>query len=116
MGDHYIPRKYLKGFTEAPDSDFIFCFVKNESRFYKVNIIRIAQENNLNLPSVEQYLSNDIEDPCKLIFDKIAEKTNLDENEKLCFAKYIVLLIMRNPERIDISGEWLNNDGKGGKI
>ena len=61
MGYHYIPRYYLKGFTEVDDSEFIWAYEKGTQNFFRTNIRNVAQETRFYSDETESYLTDAIE-------------------------------------------------------
>ena len=57
MGDHYVPRYYLKGFTKD-DGKRIWVYDKNERRSFATQVQSIANETAFYSPEVERYLAN----------------------------------------------------------
>jgi len=70
MGDHYIPRHYLKGFVEPKSNDQIWVYEKGKTEPFKTNIKKIVQANNYYPDSVESFLSREIESPTALSLKK----------------------------------------------
>jgi hypothetical protein len=97
MGDHYIPKFYLKGFTENEKVDSIWVYNKNGDTF-KASIRKIAQENRLYSKEMEEFLANRVEDPANKITRKIRERQTLSEEEKVVFSQYMMVMWKRVPK------------------
>ncbi|MFC1833648.1 DUF4238 domain-containing protein [Thermodesulfobacteriota bacterium] len=97
MGDHYIPRHYLKGFAQH-DGKQIWVYDKQDQRQFPTQVKSIANETRFYSPKTEQYLANTIEGPANLVLDKIRQKKPIDDKDKDVFAQYIVVMIKRVPE------------------
>ncbi len=52
MGDHYVPRYYLKGFSQN-DGKTIYVYDKTERRSFKTQVKSIANETDFYSPEVE---------------------------------------------------------------
>jgi hypothetical protein len=97
MGDHYIPRFYLKGFTENPDSEFIYVYEKGKRDGFKANIRKIAQENRFYPEEIEQYLANVIEENAKPAISKIRDLQPISFEDKVHLSKYMMAMLKRVP-------------------
>jgi hypothetical protein len=62
MGDHYVPRAYLRGFCEK-GTEMIFAYEKGSRRSFRTNIVNVAQERNYYPKDVEKRLASEVEDP-----------------------------------------------------
>lgn len=104
---HYIPRYYLKGFSN-PSSDLVWTYDKfNEKASFSTNPINIAVEKDfykLNLYegkkdtiALEQYFAEEVETPVNIILDKISEKRRINLEEKFKLSFYIYALYRRVP-------------------
>ena len=100
MGDHYIPRYYLKGFTES-ESDIIWVYQKDSQSPFKATAANIANINNFYSREVEEHLANDIEEPAKKVFDKIRGLQQIEFEDKETLAKYLMVLWKRVPKQKD---------------
>jgi hypothetical protein len=97
MGQHYIPRYYLEGFTEFPDSSNIWVYEKGDDRVFQTSIKSVANENNRWPRSVEEYLANRIETPAKPVLDKIRNRRPITQSDKDTLSAYMVLMLQRVP-------------------
>jgi hypothetical protein len=96
MGDHYIPRYYLKGFTgEAQNSVWVYDKVK--AKTFKASTERVAQEIGFYSRKVEEYLANMVESPANAIINKIRERQLVAPDEKLLLSKYMMVMHKRVP-------------------
>lgn len=98
MGDHYIPRFYLKGFEDPSRTDFIWVYFRDKPLLH-TSIKNIAQENNYYSREIEQRLANEVEEPANQVIRKIREKQDISQEEKLILAKYMIVMWKRVPER-----------------
>jgi len=96
MGHHYVPRKYLKGFTEDC-TDFVWVYEKGSQRTFKANVTKVGQETGYYSPYVEEFLANEVESPGHGILQRIRERKPISADEKRSFTNYIVALIKRGP-------------------
>lgn len=66
MGDHYIPRHYLKGFC-SPGKDLLWVYQIGRGQPFQVNVLKVANEKGYYSTEVEQYLADEIESPTALL-------------------------------------------------
>jgi len=97
MGDHYIPRFYLKGFTQSPESDRIWVYERGKESGFISSVKSIANEKHLYTREVEAYLANQVEGRANPIIRKIREHIPISSEEKKALAKYILVLWKRVP-------------------
>ena len=109
MGHHYLPRYYLKGFLQNPQSRFLYQYEKGKGRAIKGSLENLAQENNLYSPELETRLNAEIEEPAKRILDKIRGKLRISETEKKTFSEYVVIMMMRIPEKKETVKQWFES-------
>lgn len=102
MGDHYIPKYYLKQFADSTRKDSIWVF-RNGNLPFITAIRKIAQEDEFYSNQVEKLLANEVEDPVKKIFNKIQERKSISQDEKISFAKYMMVMWKRVPR----TKEWM---------
>jgi hypothetical protein len=106
MRNHYLPQSYLRGFTEASDSEFIFRYEKNSNNVIRTNIINVGQENKLYSDELETALANEYDSPGKKILDAIMGRQKLTEQQKALFTDYILMLNERVPESKANAEKW----------
>lgn len=106
MGHHYLPRYYLKGFLENPQNRFLYQYEKGKTKAIKGSLENLAQENDLYSPELETRLNAEIEEPAKRILDKIREKLRISQTEKEKFSEYMVIMMMRIPEKREAIKQW----------
>jgi hypothetical protein len=106
MGDHYLPRYYLKGFLEDSRREKICRYEKGKTQVITASLTKVAQENDLYSPELETYLNTEIEVPSKEILDKIRAFRKISPTEKLKFSEYIVVMMARIPEMRIKVGAW----------
>ena len=44
MGKHYVPQKYLRGFSDPKDPSAIWMYDKKAARFTHASVEKVAQE------------------------------------------------------------------------
>lgn len=101
MGQHYIPRYYLEGFSEFPNSSNIWVYEKGSNRKFRTAIKTIANENNRWPKSVEEYLANQIEAPTKPVLDKIRSRQPIIQSDKDTLSAYMVIMLQRVPKGLE---------------
>lgn len=97
MGDHYVPRYYLKGFSQN-DGKTIYVYDKTDRRCFVTQVKSIANETDFYSPEVEEYLANTIETPANRILNKIREKVAISVIDKQILSAYIICMMKRVPE------------------
>ena len=98
MGQHYVPKYYLNGFTGLSDSPYIYVYEKGAKEILRTNIKNVANENRRWSEKVEKYLSNQIEIPAQPVFEKIRNRRSITQNDKNILSAYMVVLIERVPK------------------
>jgi hypothetical protein len=96
MGLHYVPRKYLEGFTEV-STDFVWVYDKDTGKKYRKNITNVAQEKEYYSLGVEEYLKKEVEDSGHVVLDQIRGKMLISTADKRILSEYIVALMKRGP-------------------
>jgi hypothetical protein len=97
MGDHYIPKYYLKGFTQN-ESESIYAFDKAEKKCFLTQPKSVANETDYYSQQVEAYLSEKIEFPANDVIRKIRDQNPITPDDKLKLAIYMLCMIKRVPE------------------
>ncbi len=97
MGDHYVPRYYLKGFCPESTNN-IWVFDKKENTSYQTQVKSTANQNNFYTDYLEKHLTEEIENPANEVLSRIWDMQLLTANEKLVFSQYIYKLIKRVPK------------------
>jgi len=97
MGDHYVPRYYLKGFSQD-DGKRICVYDKNEWRCFTTQVKSIANETDFYSPEVEEYLANSIEAPANDVLKKIRDRTGISTDDKQVLSAYMTCMIKRVPK------------------
>jgi hypothetical protein len=100
MGHHYVPRYYLRGFCQNFE-DSIWVYDRQESRKFKANIRKIANERKFYSNSLENTLSLEVENPANYILDKVRSRIPLSEEDRKILSDYIVILWKRVPKAKD---------------
>lgn len=101
MRNHITPQHYLKGFIHNNDGTLWVYDKHKEKKKYSSTTTNIGVEKNFYSDSTELYLSQDIEQPAIVVFDKIALREPITPNDKEIFSEYIAVMIKR--------GHWSKN-------
>jgi hypothetical protein len=96
MGHHYIPRKYLRGFS-GMDPEKIWVYDKKEKRFFEGGVAKIAQEKAFYDDDVEVELNSAVESPANPVIDKLRRHESIDSEERARVALYIAVMHARVP-------------------
>jgi hypothetical protein len=97
MGDHYVPRKYLRGFCEPGSEDMLWQYDKQRGQFNRVSVATIANERRFYSPDVEAKLASLVENPANAAIDKLRHGTTIDAADREHLALYIATMIKRVP-------------------
>jgi hypothetical protein len=96
MGDHYVPRYYLKGFSQN-EGKTIYVYDKIEQRCFATQVKSIANETDFYSPEVEEYLANVIEAPANDVLKKIRSRVEISGTEKQPLSAYMTCMMKRVP-------------------
>lgn len=99
--NHYVPRYYLKGFTEASTSEMMFVYEKGTDKLFHTQVKNIGNEKGLYTDEIEAILANDIESAANPILKKLRDFQNISVDEKLIFSRYMFSMFLRVPKRLD---------------
>lgn len=97
MGDHYVPRYYLKGFSHN-NGKTIYVYDKTERRCFATQVKSIANETDFYSPAVEEYLANIIETPANDVLKKIRKRVAISAYEKQILSAYMTCMMKRVPK------------------
>ena len=98
MGEHYIPRYYLSGFTQKSKPPLIWVYEKGSSQVFATQIKNVGHETYYFPDNFETYLANEIETPANIVLRKIRERKIITAKNKIILSNYIVVLWKRVPE------------------
>lgn len=99
--NHYIPKFYLKGFTEASTSEMIYVYQKGKENPFRTQIKNIGNEKGLYTDELEAVLANDIEQSANPILQKLRDFQPILEDEKLTFSRYMYSMFIRVRKRLN---------------
>lgn len=97
MGDHYVPRYYLKGFSQN-DGKTIYAYDRTTRCCVATQVKSIANETDFYSPEVEEYLANIIETPANGVLKKIRERVAISTSEKQLLSAYMTCMMKRVPK------------------
>lgn len=95
MGNHYVPKYYLKGFAQ---NDRIWVYDRNAKREFLSQPKVVAHETAMYPGEVEKYLENKVEGPAKSAIEKVRHCEAISEDDRILLANYIINLWKRVPE------------------
>ena len=101
MGQHYIPKYYLNGFSDPFKPASIWVYERGSRRVFCTATENVANENRRWPESVEQYLANRIEEPAKPVLDKMRNHQLITVNDKQTFSDYMVIMLKRVPKDLE---------------
>jgi len=96
MGDHYVPRYYLNGFSKDGGKT-IWVYDKKDRRKFSTQVKSIANETSFYSPEVEQYLANSVEGPANNVLEKIRERAKITTVDKKILSAYMTCMMKRVP-------------------
>jgi hypothetical protein len=99
MRCHYLPKKYLKGFTNSTTGK-LWTYTKKGEK-YPCNIDKVAKINNWYPDEVERFLADEVENPANDILDKVRSLRNISKKEKQVLSEYMVVMMKRVPRGKD---------------
>jgi hypothetical protein len=97
MGDHYVPKYYLKGFSKD-EGKTIWVYDKQESRKFSTQVKNVATETRFYTPRIEEYLANDIERQANKVLRKIRGRNKITVDDKKILSEYMVVMMKRVPQ------------------
>ncbi|MBU1208142.1 MAG: DUF4238 domain-containing protein [Proteobacteria bacterium] len=97
MGEHYIPKYYLRGFTQE-STDLICVYDKKEGGHFLTQIKNVANETGLYPPETEKYLANCIEGPANSVLNKIRQRKQITGTDKKILGEYMAVMWKRIPQ------------------
>jgi hypothetical protein len=100
MGYHYIPQKYLRGFTGPTCPDALWQFDKKMHRYSErpVPISKIAQRRSFYDSQTEKLLNDQVEVPGNRVLDKLRSgNLSLKDEERRHLSVYIATMLKRVP-------------------
>jgi len=95
MRNHYLPRKYLKGFTNSTTSK-LWVYTK-EGKVFPSSTNNTAVEKGYYSDDLEQYLADEVENPANDVLEKIRSHHGISNDEKIEFARYLAAMMKRVP-------------------
>lgn len=97
MGKHYLPQYYLKGFSK---DDISICMYEKKVGILArdVAIKKVASMADFYSPGLERQLADDVEKAAHKVLDRIRNKEQINNEEKIALSEYIVSFIKRVPE------------------
>ena len=101
MGQHYLPKYCLDGFTDSPTSSNIWVYEKGSNQIFKRPIKTVASENKRWPKSTEKYLANQVEEPANPVLDKIRNRQPITQGDKDVLSAYMVVMLQRVPRGLE---------------
>ncbi len=96
MGDHYVPRYYLRGFTG--EDDRLWVFDRTTGQVFPSQPKSVANENGMYGAELEQFLANEIEEPAKDAIARMRTGRIPGDDDRLVLARYVAMQWKRGPE------------------
>ncbi len=95
MGNHYIPKMYLRRF--ADDKGCVWTHDRVKRAISHPGVPAIGHEINMYSEEVEDALNHKVEGPTHVIFERILARHSLSDADRSALAKYIVVMWKRVP-------------------
>jgi hypothetical protein len=99
MGKHYVPQKYLAGFATANNPSQVWMYDKQERKWARAAISRVAQERDYFDPETESQLAISVEAPVHKMLAKLRRLEAISAEEREALALYAAVMLMRVPRR-----------------
>ena len=94
MGKHYVPQLLLRGFTHNGKLDV---YDKVRALWFSSQPKSVANEGDLWPDEVETFITETVEEPARNVIERLRQKLQLTEQERLALARYIAFLWKRVP-------------------
>jgi hypothetical protein len=94
VGNHYVPREYLRGFTEQ-GTEMIWVYDKRASKQFRQNILHVCQQTGYYSDETEKYLAQEIEATGHPVLRNIRTGKGITSTEKQALSIYIATLLKR---------------------
>jgi hypothetical protein len=114
VGNHYVPRQYLRGFAADEAARTIWMFDKSTMEFGErpVAIGKVAQRSGYYSPEDEVALNDLVERPGNLVLKKLRENPDLlardlSQEERAHFSFYIATMLSRVPHKRNVAATLL---------
>ena len=98
MRHHYVPKHYLKGFTENADGKRVWVYPLGSDEPFAAGLDRVANETGFYTQDVESFLSEEVENPAIQVIDKLRAREEINSEEKLRLATYMAVMLKRVPK------------------
>ena len=98
MLNHYLPRYYLKGFTESPTSQLVWIYERNTNNVFRAPVAKVACQHGFYSDSDEEYLANQIEGPANPVIQKVRERQDISAEDKILLSRYLSVMWRRVPD------------------
>jgi hypothetical protein len=98
------------GFTEQPESPYIFRYEKGEKQTIRTNIKNVAQEIGFYSLDVERFLAEKIESPSTPVLAAIRNRQPITLEDRRILVRYMIVMIIRVPLSKEIRIEWLKQN------
>lgn len=106
MGQHYVTRFYLKGFSSEDSNGKIHCYLKKKEKHFYASIAKVAQKKKLHPQNTEDYLTQEIEQPGNRVLKNLREGKFPDKIQKYEFCRYLGAQQKRVPHHKERMIEW----------
>ena len=99
MGKHYVPQKYLRGFSDPSSPSKIWMYDKKTAQFAYASIEKVAQEADFYSDDTEKQLSQRIESPAHKVLNRLRRGERMTSTERATLGLYLGTMMMRVPRR-----------------
>ena len=97
MGQHYVPRRYLRRFQCPRREGLVWLYDRNGGQARRAAISKIAQEADFYSAEIEAALNHQIEIPSNPAFEKLLNGQDLASDDRFRLALYVATMMKGVP-------------------
>ena len=109
MHNHITPQEYLKHFSTNQNSDLIWRFDRQESRWERVPVMRAGQRKDF-LPLDEEKRLTKIEQSALGPLNQLRKRSRLSGGDRIAVGKYVAVMIARTERMRSRMADSLSED------
>ena len=113
MGQHFLPREFLRHFACPGEPDLIWAYDKKRGKFKKLPIKNVAQAKDFYSAADERMLSHDVEGPAQEPLNRLRRGDQLTPEQREAVSVYLASLVFRSPRTKRTRLGFLENDLRG---
>ena len=97
MGQHFVPREFLRHFACLGEPDLIWAYDKKRRSFKKLPVKNVAQAPDFYSAQDERMLSHDVEGPAQEPLNRLRRGEHLTPEQRGAVSLYLASLVFRSP-------------------